>query len=132
MKRFTVAALGLLLMACGTAPIGSDEEPTTTTTEAEGIPRRATPDEIFDAILADLIERTGANPDAVIIVRDEEATWNDGSMGCPEPGVLYTQAIVTGYWVVLMVDDVEYDYRAAQSGHFVHCPSPTPGGAPTG
>ena len=132
MRPFTVAALGLLLMGCGIATTGSDDEPATTTTEGEGIPRGATPDKTFDDILADLIERTGPNPDPVIIVRDEEATWNDGSMGCPQPGQVYTQAIVTGYWVVLMVGDVEYDYRAAQSGHFVYCPSPAPGGAPTG
>ncbi len=38
-------------------------------------------------------------------------TWNDGSLGCPQPGQLYTQALVDGFQVVLEVDDEQFDYR---------------------
>jgi hypothetical protein len=27
--------------------------------------------------------------------------WNDGSLGCPEPGMMYTQALVNGYWLII-------------------------------
>ncbi len=38
-------------------------------------------------------------------------TWNDGSLGCPEPGELYTQALVDGFQVVLEIDGERFDYR---------------------
>ena len=31
------------------------------------------------------------------LMRAERVEWNDGSLGCPEPGIAYTQAIVPGY-----------------------------------
>ena len=38
-------------------------------------------------------------------------TWNDGSLGCPQPGELYTQALVDGFQVVLEIDGEGFDYR---------------------
>ena len=32
-------------------------------------------------------------------------TWSDGSAGCPEPGMMYTQALVPGYRIVLQAGD---------------------------
>ena len=46
-------------------------------------------------------------------------TWNDGSLGCPQPGELYTQALVDGFQVLLEVDGEEFDYRVG-SGTAVH------------
>jgi hypothetical protein len=57
----------------------------------------------------------------MVVIRDQAVTWSDGSLGCPQPGVFYTQALVPGYWVVLQVGDQEYDYRASERGHFVLC-----------
>ena len=33
------------------------------------------------------------------VVQVEEVTWPDGSLGCPQPGMAYTQALVPGYRV---------------------------------
>ena len=37
----------------------------------------------------------------LVIVRAEPVVWNDGSLGCPEPGMMYTQALLNGYWVII-------------------------------
>lgn len=69
----------------------------------------AVPAARWDAIVADLAERgvTGT-PE---LVSAHAVTWNNGALGCPSPGVSYTQAIVDGMRVVVEVDGTTYDYR---------------------
>lgn len=38
-------------------------------------------------------------------------TWPDGSWGCPEPGMVYTQALVAGVRAIVNVAGTSYDYR---------------------
>ncbi len=45
-----------------------------------------------------------------------EVTWNDGSLGCPQPGMMYTMALVPGYRIVLESGGVPYDYHGAKTG----------------
>ena len=61
--------------------------------------------------------------------------WNDGSLGCPEPGMAYIQVQIKGYWIVLSVNGETYDYRATSTGHFSLCENglplmKPPGGTP--
>jgi hypothetical protein len=79
------------------------------------------PASLLEDIRADLAQRSGADREEMVVIRDQAITWNDGSLGCPQPGVFYTQALVPGYWVVLQVGEVEYDYRATERGYFVLC-----------
>jgi hypothetical protein len=79
------------------------------------------PASLLEDIRADLAERSGAARDDMVVIRDQAVTWSDGSLGCPQPGVFYTQALVPGYWVILQVGEVEYDYRASDRGYFVLC-----------
>ena len=85
-------------------------------------------------ILADAANRTGMSVSDIFAVRAEQALWNDGSLGCPQPGMSYTQAQVNGYWVVLKAGDRLLDYRASETGFFTFCDTAFPGagGAPTG
>jgi hypothetical protein len=80
-----------------------------------------TPDSLLEDILSDLSKRTGVDRQEIEILRDQAVIWSDGSLGCPQPGVFYTQALVPGYWVVLQVREVEYDYRASERGYFLLC-----------
>jgi len=72
-------------------------------------------------IRADLAALSGAAAEEMVVIRDQAVTWSDGSLGCPQPGMMYTQALVPGYWVVVQVGEQEYDYRASQSGYFLLC-----------
>jgi hypothetical protein len=79
------------------------------------------PNEILDRILDDAVVRTGTDRSAIVVTRAESVTWSDGSLDCPEPGMMYTQALVDGYHVILDADGEELDYRATASGNFVLC-----------
>jgi hypothetical protein len=80
-----------------------------------------TPGELLELIKSDLVSRTGASSGEIIVLRDQAMVFNDGSLGCPQPGMFYTQATVAGYWVVLELGQVEYDYRATENGSFILC-----------
>jgi hypothetical protein len=87
------------------------------------------PSEIMANLVADAAERTGEDPDAIEIVQAAAVTWNDGALGCPEPGMFYTQALVDGYHVILRGGDDELDYRVTAGGGFRLCEG---GGRPSG
>jgi hypothetical protein len=76
---------------------------------------------LMEDIRADLAEKSGAAEEEMLVIRDQAVIWNDGSLGCPQPGMMYTQALVPGFWVIIQVGELEYDYRASESGHFVLC-----------
>jgi hypothetical protein len=82
------------------------------------------PASILDPLIADAADRTGVDPDAIEVVEAQEVTWNDGSLGCPEPGMSYTMALVDGYHVILAAEDTELDYRATGEGTFKLCENP--------
>ncbi|WES65128.1 hypothetical protein P0L94_03415 [Microbacter sp. GSS18] len=62
-----------------------------------------------DALEADLAAR--GIEGTLVIVSSEAVTWGDGSLGCPEPGMAYTQALEEGMRVIVEVNGVSYDYR---------------------
>ena len=79
------------------------------------------PAEIMEPIIADLVERTGASQNNIIVIRAESVVWNDGALGCPKTGEFYIQVLISGYRVVLEVEGIGYDYRVSDKGSFKLC-----------
>jgi len=79
------------------------------------------PDSLMQAVIADAENRTGLDRSAMTVTRSEAVVWNDGSLGCPERGVMYTQEIIDGYWIELSAGDVMLDYRLNSNGAFILC-----------
>jgi hypothetical protein len=79
------------------------------------------PEELLAAVLEDAETRAAAEEADLVVLRAEAVTWNDGSLGCPQPGMMYTQAPVDGYWVVLKSGSQEFDYRVTGHGFFTLC-----------
>jgi hypothetical protein len=140
--RTIIAATGITLtvVACAApAGIGNDRsaDGTSGSTSSRPLPT-STPDPsrsadpmiggIPDALLADIMadaaERAGLPAGELEVVAAEAVTFNDGSLGCPQPGMAYTQALVDGYHVVIGTPNGELDYRAAQTGGFRFCDNP--------
>lgn len=67
---------------------------------------------VVDLAVADLAARLG-NDVLIEVVVAHELTWPDGSLGCPQPDMMYTQALVGGYRIQLSDGDVDYDYHGA-------------------
>ena len=80
------------------------------------------PQAILEPVLNQAAALAKVSRDQLEIVRAEPAIWNDGSLGCPEPGMNYTQALVNGYWVVIKAGRQTYDFRLARGGNFRLCP----------
>ena len=76
---------------------------------------------IVAAAKKDAVAR-GLPADAISVQSAQRVTWPDGSLGCPAPGMQYTQALVPGWRVILRVGDATYDYHAAANGAVMLCP----------
>jgi len=66
-----------------------------------------------------LAQRLGADPSQLALVALEPVTWPDGSLGCPEPGKLYTQAIVPGFRTVFVYNGQQQKAHTNQDGSVV-------------
>lgn len=51
----------------------------------------------------------------------ESVTWRSGAMGCPEPGMVYTQALVPGKLIMLKVGKKAYRYHSSPEGSPFYC-----------
>ena len=81
------------------------------------------PQKILEPILKEAAALANIAREKLVIVRAEPVVWNDGSLGCPEPGMMYTQALVNGYWVVIDGAGQTYDFRVGRGGSFRLCPA---------
>jgi hypothetical protein len=79
------------------------------------------PTDLLARVLADAAERTGLAQDALAVADSRQVTWSDGSLGCPEPGMNYTQALVPGWHVLVAAGEAMLDYRLAEQGYFRLC-----------
>jgi len=57
----------------------------------------------------------------VVLARAERLTWSDGSLGCPEPGVAYTQVLVAGFRVDATTSAGTLTYHTDSRGSVVSC-----------
>jgi len=55
----------------------------------------------------------------------ESVTWPDGSIGCPQPGMSYTQALVPGLRVILEHDGRLYYYHGTSPDALSYCENPS-------
>jgi hypothetical protein len=70
----------------------------------------------------DLAERKGIDLKSVKVSSAEAVTWRSGALGCPEPGKMYTEALVPGSVIYLQVDNMFYAYHAKFAGEPFYCP----------
>jgi len=76
----------------------------------------------IQAALADATHRTGIDADVLKVVSAERVIWLDGSLGCPEPEVMYTQALVPGYHIRIEAGGETLDYHGGMQGAPLLCP----------
>ncbi|TDD22927.1 hypothetical protein E1218_18615 [Kribbella turkmenica] len=135
MRSLTVAAVvaAALLVACGNES-GMEGQPTVSSTPSPetpsaspspGTPTGAPPASgAVEQAKADLVKRLGIDPGQVTVVSATEVTWPDGSLGCPEPGMNYTQALVPGARIVLEAGGKQYQYHSGGTRPPFLCTNP--------
>lgn len=79
------------------------------------------PERLLAPVLADASKRTGLPTSELVVTHAWRRTWNDGSLGCPQPGMYYTQALVPGWQVIVAAGERSLDYRLSDRGFFIVC-----------
>jgi hypothetical protein len=118
-----------------TSPMAS---PTAASTQASGtastMPSSGAdatpPDEVrtrpaVAAAIADTATREDVAPEEVVIAALSPVTWDDGSIGCPQKGKVYTQALVDGDLLLLRVGTGLFQYHSSEGGPFAYCANPS-------
>lgn len=85
------------------------------------------PDRYLEPVLADAADRSGVPQEQLEVTRAQAQQWRSGALGCPKPGMSYTQALVDGYWVELDASGQHLDYRLDGRGNFRLCEKPRTG-----
>lgn len=126
-------ALAGLLAGCGGGGSEPEDVPTTLHPSTDAPEPSDSPEPSQDGTelpenvqqaTEDLAERLGVGPDDIDAGPLHEVTWSDGSLGCPEPGMSYPQALTEGYRVILTADGEEYAYHSGADGELVYCADP--------
>ena len=124
------AAYLLPVLALTLAPTlaGCGSEATDPGANVSDVPTSSSPTPAEDpkvaAAIADLAERQGVKSEEITVVSNDKVTWRDGSLGCPEPGKMYTMALTDGVRVVLETAGTTYEYHGAASGPVRFCEDP--------
>jgi hypothetical protein len=79
----------------------------------------------IDYAIQDLANRLNIAPEEITLVDVVEVIWRDGSLGCPKPGMMYTQALVEGWRIRLSVGETIYHYHSSKRGWPFLCESPS-------
>jgi hypothetical protein len=120
--------LVLALAACGDADLEPGADPASPSADP-------TKEDVEDGdgplaqAITDLAKETGVDPNEIDVVAHDPVTWRDGSLGCPEPGMMYTQALVEGYRIVLRVSGQQVSYHGQGGRPPFRCDNPNPNGA---
>lgn len=73
-------------------------------------------DALVQAALEDAARVSGRPRSALNVIDAAPVTWPDGSGGCPQPGVAYTQATVPGYRIRIQAGKQVLNYHATRFG----------------
>lgn len=79
------------------------------------------PPAVRRAVVADAAKRFKVAESAVVLVRAEQLIWSDGSLGCPEPGRMYTQTLVPGFRLAATTTAGQLTYHTDSRGNAVTC-----------
>ncbi|TDD46690.1 hypothetical protein E1263_36015 [Kribbella antibiotica] len=125
------AAAMLVLVACGNesgaggAPTVNPSESGSSVPTPGGAAPTGTPGgTAVEQATADLVKKLGVQAAGVKVVSAEEITWSDGSLGCPEEGMRYTQALINGMRIILEADGKKYEYHSGGSRAPFLCENP--------
>ena len=112
----------VLAMTTGCASAGESVAQAPVPAQRE-VPMVPTLESITNAVLEDAAKRTSVDRASLKVESAQVVTWADGSLGCPQPGMSYTMALVPGYRIKVRAREQVLDYHASQRGYFVLCPA---------
>jgi hypothetical protein len=123
--------LALVLAACSG---GAPEETGASSPPAESTPQQPKEagamkeiDPRLESFVAeaasDLARRLKIDEDEIELAEARFVTWPNSALGCPEPDIMYTQALVPGYRIRLIVNGRSHHFHGARDRPPFHCPA---------
>jgi hypothetical protein len=91
------------------------------TPAGEPVATAAVPRDVRRAVAADAANRFKVAESSVVLTGAEQVMWSDGSLGCPEPGILYTQMLVPGFRVTAKTQEGQLIYHTDSRGNARTC-----------
>lgn len=76
--------------------------------------------------------RTLLGAEQAEVIAADRVTWPDGSIGCPDPDMMYTMALVEGYRIVLDDDGTQVTLHGADGQPPFRCDTPSSPAGPDG
>lgn len=141
--RITVFTTGFMITmtACGKNEEQSDKKlsqsenmvsTTETTASPDKKPIPLTVKQQVDFAVGDLAARMDMDPHEIVFSGMTPVMWRSGAVGCPDPGINYTQALVGGVLIMLRIENRAYRYHGTPGGEPFYCPDdqaepPVPG-----
>ena len=107
-----------LASGCALGQAAGGPPPVSTEEAAASVPAG-----MIEAALEDAANRSPTPRADIKVLSAEAVTWPDGSLGCPKPGMMYTQALVAGYRIVLQAGEQLLNYHVSSRGRPMFCPS---------
>jgi hypothetical protein len=132
MRHFVVLLVLVATWSC--APASDRPADLPAPTPKPSVPMDGGLKSMVESAVDDAARRTGLQRAQLSVILAERVTWSDGSLGCPQPGVGYTQALVPGFRIRIDARGEVLDYHAGRTGPPVLCPpgrstAPAPGGS---
>ncbi len=115
---------GSVLLAAGFLAACSSHPSPPPASSPPGSTSTASPDArktAFRAAANELSHQVNAPVDSIAGVSQDETTWNDSCLGCPQTGENCAQVLTPGYRIVLRVSDATYEYHTDLGGRAKLC-----------
>ena len=80
-------------------------------------------DQQVKGAITDLATRIGVAEDTIKVKGARSVQWSSGAMGCPKPGMNYTQALVPGVRLLLEANGDVYYYHGRNGRKLFYCPA---------
>jgi hypothetical protein len=89
------------------------------------LPAAAEQRKLVEKARDDLARRLSLPPVEIQLVEFQAVMWPDSSLGCPRPGMIYTQVVREGFRIVLRAGKRTFDYHTG-GGRVFLCERPAP------
>jgi hypothetical protein len=86
-----------------------------------GSSSNANPQPSVDASLQDAEKHLGVGSGDLHVDQVEAHQWGDSSLGCPRPGLMYSQIVTPGYLIVISGAGKRLEYHTDTRGQIVLC-----------
>ncbi len=128
-SAWLLVATTLVLSACAAGPPPQPQTPVppppaAASPVASVLPASSSPVDAqpaVDAALRDAAEHLGVSPASLKLEQVEPRQWADSSLGCPKPGLMYSQIVTAGYLVIVSGTGWQLEYHADTRGRVVLC-----------